>query len=55
MLDERGLINFLQKYSKQYQNVIEVKELARGGEAIVYKMEHSNLDEVVAKCTLISE
>ena len=31
---------------------IEVRELARGGEAVVYRVEHSSLEEVVAKCTL---
>jgi len=31
---------------------IEVRELARGGEAVVYRVEHNNLEEVVVKCTL---
>ena len=48
-------MQFLQTYSKKYSNVIEVRELARGGEAVVYRLEHQNLDEVIAKCTLIND
>jgi len=36
-------------------NPVFVKELARGGEAVVYRIEHTGLDEVVAKCTLRSD
>lgn len=29
-----------------------MKELARGGECVVYTVENAELDEIVAKCTL---
>lgn len=31
---------------------IDVKELAKGGEAVVYRITHTGIDEVVAKCSL---
>jgi hypothetical protein len=27
--------------------------LARGGESVVYRVEHTDLDEIVAKCPLL--
>lgn len=39
--------------SKNYSNVINIRELGRGGEGVVYRIEHSNLDEVVAKVALL--
>ncbi|CDW87246.1 serine threonine protein kinase-like protein [Stylonychia lemnae] len=55
ILTDKTLMKFLQTHSKKYSNVIEVRELAKGGEAIVYRLEHQNLDEVIAKCTLIND
>lgn len=31
---------------------MNVTELARGGEAVVYRVEHTGIDEVVVKCSL---
>ena len=38
--------------SNKYKDAVAVTELARGGEAVVYRIDHTNLDEVVVKCTL---
>ncbi len=46
------MLRYLDAHSKRYSDVIDVKQLAKGGEAIVFRVEHSNLDEVVAKCTI---
>ena len=29
-----------------------MKDLARGGEAVVYRIDHTGIDEIVAKCPL---
>ncbi|CDW74222.1 UNKNOWN [Stylonychia lemnae] len=42
-------------YKDAVVNGIHVSELARGGEAVVYRVENMYLDEVVAKCALIKE
>ncbi len=44
-------MQYLEKNSN-YIRPVAVKELARGGEAVVYRIEHAGLDEVVAKCSL---
>ncbi len=44
------LIDILSK-SQRYK-AVDYKELARGGEAVVYRVEHIGTDEVVAKCSL---
>jgi hypothetical protein len=46
---------FLKKNSRHHNSVISVSELARGGEAIVYRVENTTLDEIVAKCTIFQE
>ncbi|CDW87753.1 protein kinase domain containing protein [Stylonychia lemnae] len=51
--DDNSMLKFLSEHSLRYKNVINLKELARGGEAVVYRLQHIDLDEVVAKCTLI--
>ncbi len=43
------------KYSKHYKNVYTVRELARGGESVVFRITHSNLDETVVKCPLFKD
>ena len=48
-----SILNYLEKNSN-YIRPVTVKELARGGEAVVYRIEHAGLDEVVAKCSLSS-
>ena len=45
------LESFLSLYSKTYPQVISINELARGGEAVVYRVEHWT-DEIVVKCPL---
>ena len=47
--------NFLAKYSRYFKDVVKVSELARGGEAIVYTLEHSLPDELVIKCPILVE
>ncbi len=42
---------YIAENSKKIKPVF-MKELARGGEAVVYRIEHTGLEEVVAKCTL---
>ena len=49
------LRDYLNLRSKNYKNVIEIKEIARGGEAIVYRLEHMNIDEVIIKTTKIED
>jgi hypothetical protein len=44
---------FLKTYSKTYPSIIDASELARGGESVVYGVQHTGLDEIVAKCPLL--
>jgi len=48
------LEEFLKTYSKTYSNIIGASKLAAGGEAIVYRIEHTGLDEIVAKCPIFA-
>ncbi len=41
--------------NSNYIRPVAMKELARGGEAVVYRIEHTGLEEVVAKCSLARE
>lgn len=52
--DPKILADFLRDYSKTYKNIISCDELARGGEAIVYRVTHTGLDEIVAKCPVFN-
>ncbi|CDW76957.1 serine threonine protein kinase-like protein [Stylonychia lemnae] len=45
----KQLEEYLSSRSKKYQNVIEINELASGAEAIVFRLEHHEIDEVVIK------
>eukprot|EP00347_Sterkiella_histriomuscorum_P011329 403372867 len=36
-------------HSKLFQNAISISEIARGGESVVYKLDHLGVDEVVIK------
>ena len=47
--------DYLRKHSLKYRDVVAVKELARGGESVVYRLDHKNLDEVVLKQTLLTD
>ena len=49
------IANFLRKHSKTYRNIIQCSLLAAGGEAWVFKIEHTGLDEIVAKTPLFPE
>lgn len=49
------LEDYMKRYSDYYKNVISIKELARGGEAIVYRLDHSGIDEVVIKTTKLDK
>jgi hypothetical protein len=42
----------MSEYSRMYPNIINSNELARGGEAVVFRVEHFGMDEIVAKCTI---
>lgn len=45
----------MKKYSKTYPSIIGADELARGGEAVVYRVVHTGLDEIVAKCPVFAD
>ena len=47
--EEKDLVFYLEKYSDRFSVVISVKELAKGGEAIVYHLSHVENIEVVIK------
>eukprot|EP00347_Sterkiella_histriomuscorum_P016854 403351596 len=49
MNQESQLINYLKMYSKQYQNVISINQIARGGQSIIFKLDYVGIDEVVIK------
>lgn len=42
----------LRDYSKYLESIIEVTPLSKGGEAAVYRIEHSGNEELVVKTTL---
>eukprot|EP00347_Sterkiella_histriomuscorum_P016730 403352071 len=46
---ESQLVDYIKTNSKQYQNVISINEIARGGESVVYKLDYVGIDEVVIK------
>ena len=46
--------NFLKKYSRYFKDVVNITQLAKGGEAIVYTLEHSLPDELIIKCPLLT-
>ena len=41
--------------SQVYNNILSVNELARGGEAIVYRLDYIGNDEVVVKTTILDD
>jgi len=43
----------MKMYSKTYPSIIGASEIARGGESAVYRVEHTGLDEIVAKCPIL--
>ena len=48
-------MRYLQKYSREYKVVISIKELAQGGEAVVYQLDHTGREEVVIKKSKVSD
>ena len=42
----------LKKDSKNFSNVLEVTDLAKGGQSAVYKTTHFGKSEIVFKCPL---
>ena len=50
-----GLELFLKQHSQSYPSIIQADFLAKGGEAIVYRIEHTGLDEIVVKTPLFSD
>ena len=49
------MTKFLRKYSRYFKDVVKITELARGGESIVYTLEHSLPDELVIKCPKLDQ
>ena len=45
----------MKKHSKLYSQIIGVNELARGGESIVFRIDHVGKDEVVIKKSLAQQ
>eukprot|EP00347_Sterkiella_histriomuscorum_P019909 403339846 len=48
-IQEGQMIDYLKMHSKLFQNAISISEIARGGESVVYKLDHLGVDEVVIK------
>jgi hypothetical protein len=51
LVERNEVEDYLKDHSRFYPSVLSVKFLAKGGEAIVYRVEHGELDEIVAKCS----
>lgn len=51
-MEKADVLEFLKFNSRFYPTVQDVSKIAQGGEAIVYRVEHGELDEIVAKCTI---
>lgn len=49
------LIEFIRRRSKKYQNLIGLKKIGAGGEAMIFRIEHTGLDEIVVKVPLFPE
>lgn len=47
--DTVELEEFITEHSKTISNVLGVHKLAAGGEAIVYRVDHTGTDEIVVK------
>ena len=56
MKNPDDVLKFIQSFSRYYsRSVIQLKQLAIGGEAIVFRMFTTDNQELVAKCTLFDE
>eukprot|EP00347_Sterkiella_histriomuscorum_P004513 403360175 len=49
IIQEGQMIDYLKMHSKLFQNAISISEIAKGGESVVYKLDHLGVDEVVIK------
>jgi hypothetical protein len=49
---DKSFENYLINNANSIEKIISIKELSRGGESVVYRIEHSGLEEIVAKTTL---
>jgi hypothetical protein len=47
------VIDFLRSNSKKLEDVMDVHFLAQGGEATIYRVDHTSPDEIVAKCPVV--
>ena len=47
--DPKKLEIFLKAHSQTYKNVFSIKEIAKGGESIVSRLETKELEELVVK------
>eukprot|EP00347_Sterkiella_histriomuscorum_P011685 403371501 len=50
---EDDIMSYLKINSKQYQNIIGVSKIARGGESIVFRLDYAGVEEVVIKKSVI--
>eukprot|EP00347_Sterkiella_histriomuscorum_P016867 403351544 len=50
---EEKIMKYLKINSKKYQNVIDVSEIARGGESIVFRLDYAGVEEVVIKKSVV--
>lgn len=49
------MYKFISTHSKIYSLILGVSYITHGGEAIVFKVEHTGTDEIVAKSTVFRE
>lgn len=54
IMNANDVQEFLKYNSRKYNSIISAEELARGGEAVVYRVESTSRDEIVAKCSLFT-
>jgi hypothetical protein len=54
LVDEKQIKDHYKDHSKLYNSVYSVDFIAKGGEAIVYRLEHADLEELVVKCSLFN-
>lgn len=53
--DTQEIQEFYKRNSVKYNSIFSIDLIAKGGEAAVYRVEHTDLDELVAKCCLFDE
>ena len=50
--DNETVYEYIKAHSKKYNTIVGAEFLAQGGEAIVYRIDHNGLDEIVMKTPL---